>query len=293
MKIEYIRNLIDILVKAGANELAQSLIAKLEQLKALLEQFEAYVNIDETIIDALEQYQELIDQIIDLINGYLSERANDDAYAFAVALMAGDLDENSSQAQLVKAACAITSKPDDYIQSLLNKANEDLSKSGSNRDVVIKGLSDDISNLINSALNIIQFFSQDLYDSIDGDGIRMYDYINNMVINNDWGFDLFRTSDGVDFEVITRNGFNDKYNYGCPAFLATEEGLYIGTCNPFYGGQLYLLTNTENTAIQDISADKQNDSQSNVYYTLTGVRINGVPSVPGIYINNGRKVVIK
>jgi len=292
-KIEYIRNLIDILVKAGANELAQSLIAKLEQLKALLEQFEAYVNIDETIIDALEQYQELIDQIIDLINGYLSERANDDAYAFAVALMAGDLDENSSQAQLVKAACAITSKPDDYIQSLLNKANEDLSKSGSNRDVVIKGLSDDISNLINSALNIIQFFSQDLYDSIDGDGIRMYDYINNIVINNDWGFDLFRTSDGVDFEVITRNGFNDKYNYGCPAFLATEEGLYIGTCNPFYGGQLYLLTNTENTAIQDIAADKQNDSQSNVYHTLTGVRINGVPSVPGIYINNGRKVVIK
>ena len=81
------------------------------------------------------------------------------------------------------------------------------------------------------------------FDSVDLEGIRMYVAINDAVRNNEWGFDLFRTSDGKHFEVISRDGFGDKYNYGCPAFLETEEGLYFGTCNPFYGGQLYLLTN--------------------------------------------------
>ena len=69
---------------------------------------------------------------------------------------------------------------------------------------------------------------QEVVDKIDLEGLEKYLYINNKVKNDQWGFDLFRTSDGENFEVITRNGFNDKYNYGCPSFLATEEGLYIG-----------------------------------------------------------------
>ena len=77
---------------------------------------------------------------------------------------------------------------------------------------------------------------------------------------------------------MTRDGFGDKYNYGCPAFLATEEGMYIGTCNPFYGGQLYLLTNSEYTGVNDI-ADKAATQNSNIYYTLTGVRIVGKPYI--------------
>ena len=83
----------------------------------------------------------------------------------------------------------------------------------------------------------------DISERIDLEGIKMYAYINKTVRNNQWGFDLLRTSDGgQSFEVITRTGFDDKYNYGCPSFLSTEEGLYFGTCNPFYGGQLFLLS---------------------------------------------------
>lgn len=80
-------------------------------------------------------------------------------------------------------------------------------------------------------------------ENIDWEGLSMYLYINNAVVNDDWGFDLYRTNDGENFQCITKDGFGDKYNYGCPSFLSTEEGLYIGTCNPFYGGQLYLLSN--------------------------------------------------
>ncbi|MBQ9640680.1 MAG: hypothetical protein IJV06_03880 [Bacteroidaceae bacterium] len=138
-------------------------------------------------------------------------------------------------------------------------------------------------------------FVADLRSKIDMKGIVMYNYINNIVVSSDWGFDLFRTSDAENFEVITRTGFNDKYNYGCPSFLATEEGLYIGTCNPFYGGQLYLLTNQKDqpgdddaTAINQLPAQAQ---PAGAYYTLSGQRINGQPTAPGIYIQNGRKVL--
>lgn len=84
---------------------------------------------------------------------------------------------------------------------------------------------------------------KEIVENIDWEGLSMYLYINNAVVNDDWGFDLYRTNDGENFQCITKDGFGDKYNYGCPSFLSTEEGLYIGTCNPFYGGQLYLLSN--------------------------------------------------
>lgn len=82
-------------------------------------------------------------------------------------------------------------------------------------------------------------------DSIDWEGLRMYAWVSDTVKNDTWGFDMVRTKDGENFEVVTRSGFGDKYNYGCPSYLSTEEGLYVGTCNPFYGGQLYLITEDE------------------------------------------------
>ena len=102
-----------------------------------------------------------------------------------------------------------------------------------------------IRNYLESVLSEWKDKINEAFDMIDIEGVRMYLWISDQVKNNEWGFDLFRTSDGENFEVITRDGFGDKYNYGCSAFLETEEGLYLGTCNPFYGGQLYLLQTVE------------------------------------------------
>ena len=146
---------------------------------------------------------------------------------------------------------------------------------------------------------------QSLADKIDVEGVKKYLYINNLVKNNEWGFDLFRTSDGETFETITRNGFNDKYNYGCPSFLATEEGLYIGTCNPFYGGQLYLLTNLQDKDITGIGNSESEELTTGIsdfisnpetqagFYSIEGRRLNGKPARSGFYIHNGRKIVIE
>ena len=103
-------------------------------------------------------------------------------------------------------------------------------------------IENNLKSFLISALESLKAKIAELYNSVDWEGIDMYLYINDVVANSEWGFDLLRTSDGGEsFEVITRDGFGDKYNYGCSAFLATDEGLYIGTCNPFYGAQLYLL----------------------------------------------------
>lgn len=44
------------------------------------------------------------------------------------------------------------------------------------------------------------------------------------------------------------------------------------------------------TAIENINTDVKAD---NAWYNLQGVKFNGMPSVPGIYINNGKKVIVK
>ena len=56
------------------------------------------------------------------------------------------------------------------------------------------------------------------------------------------GFDCYVTSDGTHFETITTNGFEDPYNHGLRVFAETDSGLCIGTANPFYGTQLWKMS---------------------------------------------------
>ncbi|MBQ3324081.1 MAG: hypothetical protein IJG81_04485 [Muribaculaceae bacterium] len=53
---------------------------------------------------------------------------------------------------------------------------------------------------------------------------------------------------------------------------------------------MVITKNTTPTAINTIGTDAKAD---NAYYNLMGVKFNGMPSTPGIYIHNGHKVVIK
>ena len=93
-----------------------------------------------------------------------------------------------------------------------------------------ESLTNDIISEIEEILSIINI-----------NNIKCYFAINEYCKNATKGFDLLVSEDGVNFQVITRNGFNDKYNHGLRTFQATEEGLFLGTANPFYGTQLWLL----------------------------------------------------
>lgn len=60
------------------------------------------------------------------------------------------------------------------------------------------------------------------------------------------GFDLYaidQNPDGsVDITAVTTNGFNDRYNHGLRIFAATTDYMVIGTANPFYGTQLWRMS---------------------------------------------------
>ena len=151
-----------------------------------------------------------------------------------------------------------------------------------------------LDKLIIQTLTKTKEHIEDLADKIDVGGAKKDLYINNIVKNSEWGFDLYRTTDGETFEAITTDGMGDKYNYGCPSFLATDEGLYFGTCNPFYGAQLYLLTNHhDDDFVTGIDSQVATRHLGTSYYTTSGQNLNHRPTAKGIYIHGGKKVVIK
>ena len=59
---------------------------------------------------------------------------------------------------------------------------------------------------------------------------------------------MYVTEDGVNFTTLTTNGFNDPYNHGLRTFAVTNQGLCLGTANPFYGCQVWIQRkeNSEN-----------------------------------------------
>lgn len=67
------------------------------------------------------------------------------------------------------------------------------------------------------------------------------------------GFDMYVTEDGVNFTTLTTNGFNDPYNHGLRTFAVTNQGLCLGTANPFYGCQVWIQRkeNSENPVDPD------------------------------------------
>ncbi len=56
---------------------------------------------------------------------------------------------------------------------------------------------------------------------------------------NPAGFDIYFTSDGINWEPLTRDGFGDQFNYGGRVMKATRSEMYVGTANPFYGCQVW------------------------------------------------------
>ena len=75
--------------------------------------------------------------------------------------------------------------------------------------------------------------------------------------------------------------FNNGHAFQVP------EGEYSLTVNM---DDMTLTIVDKTTAIENINTDVKAD---NAWYNLQGVKFNGMPSVPGIYINNGKKVIVK
>lgn len=55
-----------------------------------------------------------------------------------------------------------------------------------------------------------------------------------------FGFDLYVSRNGVDFEPVFLNGLGNRYNYGGRIlYVDSEDDLYIGTANPYEGLEVW------------------------------------------------------
>ena len=243
-KLGYVNALLKLIAKSKASELLSNLKEKLEELKAFLEDFDPEASFSYDMLIKLEGYAELIISIKTYVGTLEADLEDDQAGVIADEIVDGDegLAPTGASVDVAETSFARNLLSPEKIAALKAKALE--LKASMSPCAVKQAIAEQISGLFEQYFSALIGKLEDVHNAIDWKGIEMYAYINNAVMEDEWGFDLYRTSDGGEtFEVITRDGFGDKYNYGCPSFLETEEGLYFGTCNPFYGGQLYLLTN--------------------------------------------------
>lgn len=90
-------------------------------------------------------------------------------------------------------------------------------------------------------------------------------------------------------------GFYRVANNDDSNLAANKAYLHISASNPaktFYVIEGLFDTNTT-TAISNVSTADHSAGEEGSYYTLTGIRLNGRPTHAGIYVLNGKKVIIK
>jgi len=71
------------------------------------------------------------------------------------------------------------------------------------------------------------------------------------------GFDIFTLDSNLNVKTVTTNGFGDPYNHGCRTFAVTDDNLIVGTANPFYGTQIWTLSDNKYDLNKDSKVDVQ------------------------------------
>ena len=79
----------------------------------------------------------------------------------------------------------------------------------------------------------------------------------------------------------------------CRGYFQLKQGLTAGSQSA--GARAFVLNfGDDSNATGILTTNFTNSTNSdNEWYSLDGCRLNGKPTAKGIYINNGRKVVIK
>ena len=145
---------------------------------------------------------------------------------------------NSLNTLAKKIPTSISSDNDKYLEAIYLYLSSQLGKS------TIENIKNTIYKLSNNKkqLKLLLFKIKDLVTSQEFLTQLYYmKSIRKMIDTSIKGADLYVSEDGIHFRKININGFNDKYNYGLRTFVSSTDGLYIGTANPFYGGQLWKL----------------------------------------------------
>ena len=172
---------------------------------------------------------------------------------------------NSEEAQYIN---SLSEESQNDVESSLTELYDGLSELETVLDeeayseIETYGLSDSLlniyQNLVDEYLKIRDLLPEDLVEILDK--TLNQDSVDNLfyfletckyLSVGERGFDLLVSEDGINFETITTNGFGDPYNHGCRIFAVTNSGLTLGTANPFYGTQVWKITDNQRDTILD------------------------------------------
>ena len=148
---------------------------------------------------------------------------------------------------------------------------------------------DMVNNYNNHVKPILNCLNPDLAQKIENNVFNTafhhfvyYLGCSNIIRTQEKGCDVLISSDGVNFTTLTRNGFGDIYNHGGRAFIPTDNGLFLGMANPFWGTQLWRVTDgSENPTPDKPGTDKPGTDKPDTDKPGTDKPDTDKPSTPG------------
>jgi len=104
----------------------------------------------------------------------------------------------------------------------------------------LSGVSAGFGNFLNQHMWQMEVYNGNLYVGTFDSSTTFKDNSNIApIVRPLMGFDLYRSTNGVDFTPITTNGFGDMFSFGARTMAATPYGLFLGTANYYYGLQIW------------------------------------------------------
>ena len=139
-------------------------------------------------------------------------------------------------------------------------------------------------------------------------------HADNSPKNDLWGFDERYTQEQAKHLLNSLIYHKDSYSGEIYMMGMVNSKLgfyrYTGECTPFYKAILFIPSSTGSsvraitlsfadniTDVKTVSGDKGQwsmvNGQCSDWYTINGVKLSGKPTAPGMYINSGKKIIIK
>lgn len=175
---------------------------------------------DNTNAELTDTEVDAIDQMLDQLDE-IETLSSDDSQTAAYT-------QRNKPSDIVDVYMDMVNNYNKYVKPILNRLNPDLAQKIEN-------------NVFNTAFHHFVYYLG----------------CSNIIHTQEKGCDVLISSDGVNFTTLTRNGFGDIYNHGGRAFIPTDNGLFLGMANPFWGTQLWRVTDgSENPTPDKPGTDK-------------------------------------
>lgn len=169
-------------------------------------------------VELTDEEADAIDQMLDQLDEIEMLSSGEVSY----------LDDRSASYDVVDVYLQMVDNYNKYVKSILHRINPDFAQKIEN-------------NILNTACHHFVYYLG----------------CSNIISTQEKGCDVLISSDGVNFTALTRNGFGDIYNHGGRAFIPTDNGLFLGMANPFWGTQLWKITDgSENPTPDKPGTDK-------------------------------------